>query len=174
MQINTLINKDWGSCKYFRAFNIVLFKQILLQIILWSKYAHSKEQDYNGFSQINIPFKFSWINHRPLFLMNGCSKCYDINSASVTYESLQLLPWNNDIIIEKIDSYDWCLQVTDFFQYRHQWNIGVIIFSNYDVSLATTIILRKHNKFERIRGCNCCLIIKKWSIIEWEATTRIC
>ena len=46
-------------------------------------------EGYNGFPQINIPFKFSRINHRPLVIMDGCSACCEINTVSVTYESLE-------------------------------------------------------------------------------------
>ena len=46
-------------------------------------------EGYNGFPQINIPFKFFRINHRPLVIMDGCSVCYEINTVSVTYESLE-------------------------------------------------------------------------------------
>ena len=34
LQINTFTNIEWGGYKYFRPFNTVLFKQILLQLIL--------------------------------------------------------------------------------------------------------------------------------------------
>ena len=49
-------------------------------------------EGYNGFPQINIPFKFSRINHRPLAIMDGCSKYCEINTVSLTYGSLQVLP----------------------------------------------------------------------------------
>ena len=48
-------------------------------------------EGYNGFPQINIPFKFSRINHRPLVLMDGCSKCCEINTVPSTCGSLQVL-----------------------------------------------------------------------------------
>ena len=74
-------------------------------------------EGYNGFPQINIPFKFSRINHRPLAIMDGCSKCCEINTVSLTYGSLQVLPWNNDSVIEKMYGWKWCHHITDFFQY---------------------------------------------------------
>ena len=49
-------------------------------------------EGYNGFPQIKIPFKFSRINHKPLVIMDGCSTCCEINTVSLTYESLQVLP----------------------------------------------------------------------------------
>ena len=49
-------------------------------------------EGYNGFPQINIPFKFSRINHRLLVIMDGCSKCCDINTVSLTYGLPQALP----------------------------------------------------------------------------------
>ena len=36
-QINTFTRKEWDGCKCFRAFKTVLFKQILLQLVLWNK-----------------------------------------------------------------------------------------------------------------------------------------
>ena len=57
LKINTVTNKERIGCKYFRAFNTVLFKKILLQPVLWNKRAPLKEQGYNGFPEINIPFK---------------------------------------------------------------------------------------------------------------------
>ena len=50
--------KEWDLCKCFCAFNTVLFKQKLLQLVLWNKKAPLKEQGYNGFPQINILFNF--------------------------------------------------------------------------------------------------------------------
>ena len=70
--------------------------------------AVTDSEGYNGFPQINIPFKFSRINHSPLLIMDGCSKCYEINTVSLTYESLQVLPWNIDSIIGKMDGCKWC------------------------------------------------------------------
>ena len=83
-----IIKLKGDGCKCFRAFNAVLFKQKLLQLVLWNKQVSLKEQGYNGFPQINIPFKFSRINHRPLALMHDCKKCCEINTVSVTYGSL--------------------------------------------------------------------------------------
>ena len=81
---------------------------------------------YNGFPQINILFNFSRINHRPLVIMDGCSKCCEINTVSLTYGSLQVLPGNNDSIIEKMDNWNWCHHITDFLQDMHAWNQGCI------------------------------------------------
>ena len=41
--------KEWELCKYFRAFNTAIFKQKLLELVLWNKKAPLKEQGYNGF-----------------------------------------------------------------------------------------------------------------------------
>ena len=81
---------------------------------------------YNGFPQINIPFSFSRINHRLLVMMDCCSKCCEINTVSMTYGSLQVLPWSNDPIIEKMDGWKWCHHITDIFQDMHAWNQGCI------------------------------------------------
>ena len=35
--------------------------------------------------------------------MDGCNKCREIDTLSLTYESLQVLPWHNNTIIEKIN-----------------------------------------------------------------------
>ena len=40
-------------------------------------------ESYNGLPQINIPFKFSRINHGPLVIMDGCSKCCEINTVTL-------------------------------------------------------------------------------------------
>ena len=32
-----IIKLKWDGCKYFRAFNTVLFEQKLLQLVLWNK-----------------------------------------------------------------------------------------------------------------------------------------
>ena len=48
----------WDLCKCFCGFNTVLFKQKLLQLVLWNKWVPLKEQGYNGFPQINILFNF--------------------------------------------------------------------------------------------------------------------
>ena len=54
---------------------------------------------------------------------------------SLTYGSLQVFPWKNDTIIEKMDGRKWCRHITDFFQYMYAWNQGGIIISVYDISL---------------------------------------
>ena len=85
-----LKNERMGKC--FRAFNTVLFKQKLLQLDTWYKWAPLKKQGYNGFLPINIPFKFSRINHRPVVIMGGCNKCCEINTESLTCGSFEVLP----------------------------------------------------------------------------------
>ena len=67
--------------------------------------------------------------------MDGCYKCCEINTVSLTYGSLQLLQWNNDTTREKMDGCNRWRQITDFIQYIHSWNQGGIIISNYDISL---------------------------------------
>ena len=57
LTMNTFTTKEWGGCRYIRAFNIVLFKQKLLQLILWKKQVPLKKSGYNDFPQINIPFQ---------------------------------------------------------------------------------------------------------------------
>ena len=54
--------------------------------------------------------------------MDGCYKCCEINTVSLTYRSLQVLPWNNDITIEKMVGCNRCRQITDFLQHIHFWN----------------------------------------------------
>ena len=75
LETDIFTNKEWGGSKYFRVFNTVLFKQMLLPLVLWNKKAPIKEQGYNGFPQINVSLKFFRINHTPLVIMDGCSKC---------------------------------------------------------------------------------------------------
>ena len=91
-------------------------------------------EGYNGFPQINIPFKFSRINHRPLAIMDGCSKCCEINTVSLTYGSLQVLPWNNDfhrknVWLEMMSSYNRLLSI------YAAWNQGYIKIIIHDISL---------------------------------------
>ena len=129
------VKLKWDGCMCFGAFNTVLFTQKLLQLVLWNKYTPLKEQDCNGFPQTNIPFKFSWINYRPFVIMDDCKMCCKINTPSLTNGSLQVLPWNNDTTIEKIDACSQCCQLTDPFQYIHPWIQRGIIIDNYDISL---------------------------------------
>ena len=133
-QINTFIMKEWDLYKYFCAVNTILFKQELLQLVQWNKKITLKEKGYNGFPQISIFFNFSWINHRPLFIMDGCNKCCGTNRVSPTQGSLKMLPWNNDTIIEKVNVWKWCQDVTDFFQYMHAWSRGGVS-SIFNISL---------------------------------------
>ena len=44
LHINTFTNKKRGGFKYFRAFNTALFKQILVQLVLWNKQAPFKSR----------------------------------------------------------------------------------------------------------------------------------
>ena len=67
--------------------------------------------------------------------MDGCYKCCGRNTVCLTYELLQVLPWNNNTIIEKTDGCNRCRQITDFIQYIHSWNQGGIIINNYDISM---------------------------------------
>ena len=136
-------------------------------------------EGYNGFHQVNIPFKFSRINHRPLVIMDDCSKCCEINTVSLICGSLQVLPWNNDSIIEKMDGWKWCHHITDFFQYMHAWNQGCIKIVIYDISLLQFLFCKntvnfrecvdavhfynKKGAYHRMDGCNwnCELALKK-------------
>ena len=64
-----------------------------------------------------------------IFANQPQTACYDMdvhkqNTVSLTYESLQVLPWNNDTTIEKKDSCNRCRQITDLIQYIHSWNQG--------------------------------------------------
>ena len=95
--------KELDRCKCFRTFNTVLFKQKLLKLVLWNKWAPLKKPGYHSFPQTNTLFKFSRIKHRPLVIMDGYNKCCEINTVSLTFGSLPVLPRNNDAIIEKID-----------------------------------------------------------------------
>ena len=70
---------------------------------------------------------FSRINHRLLIIMDGFKKCCEINTISLTCGFLQVRPWNNDIIMEKMDGWEWCCHKTNFFEYIHVWNQGGII-----------------------------------------------
>ena len=44
LQMSAFTNKEWSSCKYFRAFNTVGFEPILLQLVLQNKQAPLKDQ----------------------------------------------------------------------------------------------------------------------------------
>ena len=70
---------------------------------------------------------FSRINHRPLIIMDGFKKCCKINTVSLTCGFLEVRPWNNDTIMEKMAGWEWCCHETNFFQYMHAWNQGGII-----------------------------------------------
>ena len=67
--------------------------------------------------------------------MDGCNKCCGIDTVSLTCGSLQVFPWNNNTIIQKINGSNRCRQITDFIQYIHSWKQGGIIVINYDISL---------------------------------------
>ena len=155
-----LTAKEQDLCKRFYEFNTVPFKQKLLQLVLWNKQGPFKEQGYNGFPQIDVLFNFSRVNHRLLVIMDGCNKCCEINTVSLTWGLLQVLPWNNDIIINKMDGWKRC-HTTDFFQYMDAWNQGGIIISISISILATISVLQKHSKFERMSDCNYSFTTKK-------------
>ena len=61
--------------------------------------------------------------------MDGCNKCWEIDTVYLKYGSLQVLPWNNNTIIEKINGSNRCGQITEFIQYIHTWNEGGIIIT---------------------------------------------
>ena len=65
LQIYTFTIKEWGGCRYYRAFSTILFRQMLLQLVLWNKKVPLKERGYSDSLQINISFKISRNNHRP-------------------------------------------------------------------------------------------------------------
>ena len=67
--------------------------------------------------------------------MDGCYKCCEIGTVSLTYGSLQVLLGNNDTITQKMHGFNRCRQIADFIQYIHSWNQGGIIISKYDISL---------------------------------------
>ena len=48
---------------------------------------------------------FSRINDRPLIVMDGCKKSCEMNTVSLTCGLLQVLPLNNDTIIERMDGW---------------------------------------------------------------------
>ena len=78
--------------------------------------------------------------------MDGCYNCCEINIVSLTYGSLQVLPWNNDSTIEKLDGCNRCCQITVFIWYITSWNQGGIIISNFDISLLL-LLFCKDSKF---------------------------
>ena len=97
----------------------------------------------------------------------------EINTVCLTYWSLQVLPWNNDTTIVKMEGWKWNRHITDFFQYIHAWNQGGIVISIYDISLpqfllckstvnlkkwrAATGIVNQLNTFEKRDDCKCLL-----------------
>ena len=78
LQISTFINNERGGCTFVHLTQCFLI--ILLQQVLWNRWAPLKEQGYNGLPQINMPFKFSWINHNPHVIMDCCHKVCEINT----------------------------------------------------------------------------------------------
>ena len=98
---------------FYKACKDIPFKSILCFFLKISRDSLvTASKGYHGFSQINKPFKFSWINHKSLVTMDGFSKCCEIKTGFLTYESLQMLPWNNDFIIEKMVGRKWCRHIT--------------------------------------------------------------
>ena len=74
--------------------------------------------------------------------MDGCNKCCEIDTVSLTYGLLQVPRWNNNIIIEKLNDSNRCRQTTDFIQYIHYWNQWGIIIINYDISLLQLLLCK--------------------------------
>ena len=74
--------------------------------------------------------------------MDGCNKCCEIDTVSLTYGSLQVLPLNNDTIIEEMNGSDRCHQITGLIQYIHSWNQEGIIIINYDISLLQLLLCK--------------------------------
>ena len=94
--------------------------------------------------------------------MDVCNKCCEINTVSSTFESLQVLPWNNETIIRKNE----CLEMMPscdnklLFLYAclkprryHNWYLWYL--------LATILALQKRSKSERMSGCNYSFTVKK-------------
>ena len=87
---------------------------------------------------------------------------------SSTYESLQVLPQNNETIhrkngcLEAISSYNRFFLIYACLKPRryHNW---------YLYLLPTIFVLEKRNKFDRISGCNYSFTIEKGQLIEWMA-----
>ena len=141
-----------------------------MQLVLWNN-----RQGYNGFLQINtILFNFFRVSHRPLVIMNVCNKCCKINTVSSTFELLQVLPWNNEIFIEK----NGCLEMMSscdnklLFLYAclkprryHNWYLWYL--------LATILALQKRSKSERMSGCSYSFTIEKRQFIERMAATGL-
>ena len=48
---------------------------------------------------------------------DGWNKCCEIETVSLTYGSLKVLPQNSNTIIEKLNGSNRCRQITDFIQY---------------------------------------------------------
>ena len=107
----TQINPTCGTyvLQSARAFPLNPFFDFFKKISRDSVFTHLEV--YNGFPQINILFKFSRINHRPLVIINGFNKCCEINTFSLPYGSLQVLSWNNDsekwLYHRKMDDWKW-------------------------------------------------------------------
>ena len=98
---------------------------------------------------------------------------------SLTYGSLQVLPWNNDSVTEKMDGWKWYHHITDFFRYMDAWNQGCIKIVIYDISLLQFLFCKntanfrecvdgvhfynKKGAYHRMDGCNwnCELALKK-------------
>ena len=77
-------------------------------------------------------------NHRPLVIMDGCNKCCGINTESLKYGWLQVLPWNNDTITEKKDDRNLCRQMADF-------SLNMYMPKTKEVSQLVTIISPCYN-----------------------------
>ena len=92
--------------------------------------------------------------------MDDCHKCCEVNAVSLTYGSLQVLPWNNDSIIEKMAGWKWCHHITDFFQYMHAWNQGCIKIIIYDIFLLQFLFC-KTQQILKNAWIQCSFMIKK-------------
>ena len=112
--------------------------------------------------------------------MNGSYKFCELNTMALIYGLLQVLPWNSDTSIEKMDRCDWCRQITDFFQYRHDWNEGSIIISNYYTSLLQLLFYKNtvnawlqlffYNRKRVIHGMGGC----NWNCELTQCLSSIC
>ena len=101
--------------------------------------------------------------------MDGCKKYCEIKTVSLTCGLLQVLPWNNDTIIEKMDGCNWCRNITNFFQYMQAWNQGGIkiivsipllkwlLFKNIvnlNEWVAVITLYNRKRVIHRMDGCN--------------------
>ena len=88
--------------------------------------------------------------------MDGCNRCCEIDTVSLTYGSIQVLLWNNNTIIEKINGSNRCRQIVDFIQYVHYWNQGGIIIINYDIS---SLQLLLYKNIVNLKECMAAIVL---------------